>query len=180
MRKEKEKKLAERWHHCPCGALAQRDLFRTYLESDVNKETLDISQAKKAWVAGQPLLQRAISKLKKQVIGTSRLASSGLGQRQSLSHAKENMKVVEAIDVVGKEGNFYSESYRETACLFLKPPVFIRGGAQHLVNTLLLDIFERNLFTPFSEGVLMHTCMEELLYALLQQLLQQLGQAERQ
>ena len=54
-------------------------------------------------MAAQPLLQRAMSKLKKQAIGKSRLASFGLGQRQSLSHAKENMKVAWAIDVVGKK-----------------------------------------------------------------------------
>ena len=37
------------------------------------------------------------------MIGKSRLASFGLGQRQSLSHAKENRKDVEAIDVVGQK-----------------------------------------------------------------------------
>ena len=101
--RKKKKKLAERWHHCPCGASAQRDLFSAYLASHVNKDKLDISQAEKDWVAAQPLLQRAMSKLNQQAIGKSRLASFGLGQRQSLSHAKENMKVVEAIDVVGKK-----------------------------------------------------------------------------
>ena len=80
--RKKKKKLAERWHHCPCGALAQRDLFSAYLASHVNKDTLDISQAKKAWVAAQPLLQRAMSKLNQQAIGKSRLASPCRAQKE--------------------------------------------------------------------------------------------------
>ena len=54
-----------------------------------------MSQAKQAWLAAQPLLQRAMSKLKKQAMGKSRLASFDLRQRHSLSRAKKNMKVVE-------------------------------------------------------------------------------------
>ena len=54
-------------------------------------------------MAAQPLLQRAMSRLNQQAIGSQRLASFGLGRRQSLSHAKENTKFVEAIDVVGQK-----------------------------------------------------------------------------
>ena len=100
---KEKKKLSLRWHQCPCGAAAQRDLFSAYLSQFVKNDILDISQAKEAWVAAQPLLQRAMSRLNQQAIGSERLASFGLGRRQSLSHAKENMKFVEAIDVVGQK-----------------------------------------------------------------------------
>ena len=102
-KRKQKKKLSERWHRCPCGVVAQRDLFSAYLARFVEKDTLDISQAKQAWVAAQPLLQHAISRLNQQAIGKSRLASFGLSQRQSLSHAKENRRDVEAIDVVGQK-----------------------------------------------------------------------------
>ena len=102
-KRKQKKKLSERWHRCPCGVIAQRDLFSAYLARFVEKDKLDISQAKQAWVAAQPLLQHAISRLNQQAIGKSRLASFGLGQRQSLSHAKENRRDVEAIDVVGQK-----------------------------------------------------------------------------
>ena len=103
LRKKKKKKLAQRWHCCPCGVTAQRDLFSAYLARFVEKDILDISQAKQAWVAAQPLLQHAMSRLNQQAIGKSRLASFGFGQRQSVSHAKENRRDVEAIDVVGQK-----------------------------------------------------------------------------
>ena len=44
-----------------------------------------------------------MSRLNQQAIGSQRLASFGLGRRQSLSHVKENTKFVEAIDVVGQK-----------------------------------------------------------------------------
>ena len=101
--RKKKKKLGQRWHHCPCGVIAQRDLFSAYLSQFITNDTLDISQAKEIWVAAQPLLKRAISRLNQQTIGSPRLASFGLSRRQSLSHAKENTKFVEATDVVGQK-----------------------------------------------------------------------------
>jgi putative transposase len=55
------KRLSQRWHWCPCGVSAQRDLFSAFLARWVHSETslLDAGQAHAAWPAGEPLLQAA-------------------------------------------------------------------------------------------------------------------------
>jgi len=57
----KKKARAERWHVCPCGASAQRDLFSAYLARFVDPETslLDVGQAQAAWPGWEPTLQAA-------------------------------------------------------------------------------------------------------------------------
>jgi putative transposase len=57
----KKKARAERWHVCPCGASAQRDLFSAYLARFVDRETslLDADQAQAAWSGWEPTLQAA-------------------------------------------------------------------------------------------------------------------------
>ena len=98
---QKKKKLSERWHNCFCGVRAQRDLFSAHLARHVNNEHLDTNQAKMAWTAAEPLLERAVSRLEQLVNGKARLSSFGFSQRQSRSHAKEGSLPVEAADVVG-------------------------------------------------------------------------------
>src|SRR5258706_7452656 len=57
----KKKTRSERWHTCPCGASAQRDLFSAYLARFVHPDTslLDAGQAHAAWPGWEPTLQAA-------------------------------------------------------------------------------------------------------------------------
>src|SRR5260221_2452349 len=57
----KKKARSERWHTCPCGASAQRDLFSAYLARFVDPDTslLDASQTHAAWPGWEPTLQAA-------------------------------------------------------------------------------------------------------------------------
>ena len=96
----KKKKLSQRWHECACGARAQRDLFSAHLACHVKNNRLDIEQASIAWPAVEPLLERAVSRLKELTSGKNLFSSFGLGQRQRQSHAKERSLPVEAMDVV--------------------------------------------------------------------------------
>ena len=98
--KIKKKSLSERWHRCLCKVCAQRDLYSAYLALFVEEDRLSICQAKKAWPVAEPLLERAVFRLNQQAKGKVRLSSFGLGQRQSLSHVKEESLLAEAADVV--------------------------------------------------------------------------------
>ena len=95
-----KKALSERWHSCPCGVYAQRDLYSAFLARHVKNNTLDTHQAQVAWTAAEPLLERAVSRLEQSVNGKACLSSFGLNQRQNRSHAKERSPSVEAVDVV--------------------------------------------------------------------------------
>src|SRR5258707_14454864 len=57
----KKKARSERWHTCPCGASAQRDLFSAWLARFVHPATslLDAGQAREAWPGWEPTLQAA-------------------------------------------------------------------------------------------------------------------------
>jgi len=57
----KKKARAERWHTCPCGACAQRDLFSALLARFVDPDTslLNAGQAQAAWPGWEPTLQAA-------------------------------------------------------------------------------------------------------------------------
>jgi putative transposase len=57
----KKKARSERWHACPCGANAQRDLFSAWLARFVDPDTslLSVGQAHAAWPGWEPTLQAA-------------------------------------------------------------------------------------------------------------------------
>ncbi len=98
----KEKKsLKTRWHKCECKISAQRDLYSAFLARYVKNDTLDISQAKKAWPSANRLLEQAISRLNKTAIGSKRLSTFGLNQSQSGSLVKDRSIISDAKDVVG-------------------------------------------------------------------------------
>ena len=61
---------------------------------------LDTSQALKAWTGAGILLEQAVSNSNKTAKGKARLASFGLGQRQSGLSVKEKSMRHEALDVV--------------------------------------------------------------------------------
>ena len=52
----KKKARSDRWHVCPCGTSAQRDLFSAYLARFVHPESslLDAGQAREAWPGWEP------------------------------------------------------------------------------------------------------------------------------
>jgi len=60
----KKKARSERWHTCPCGACAQRDLFSAWLARFVHPATslLDAGQAHAAWPGWEPTLQAAYAR----------------------------------------------------------------------------------------------------------------------
>ena len=64
-----EKKGRKRWHTCPCGVEAQRDLYSAYLACFVEKDTLMADQAQKAWSGMDIALRTAMSELKRSIRG---------------------------------------------------------------------------------------------------------------
>ncbi len=64
-----KKKLSKRWHKCPCGIQAQRDLYSAYLACFVEKNTLMADQAQKAWSGMDIALRTAMSDLKQSIRG---------------------------------------------------------------------------------------------------------------
>jgi len=97
----KKKDLNQRWHKCDCKVKAQRDLYSAFLARYVKEDTLDISQAKKAWPSANRLLEQAISRLKQTAIGSQKLSSFGLNQTQSGSLVKDRSIISDTLDVVG-------------------------------------------------------------------------------
>ena len=64
-----KKALSKRWHRCSCGVEAQRDLFSAYLACFVEKDTLMVDQAQKAWSGMDVALRMAMSDLERSSSG---------------------------------------------------------------------------------------------------------------
>ena len=64
-----KKGLNARWKVCPCGVEEQRDLFSAYLACFVEKDTLMVDQAHKAWSGMDIVLRTAMSELKRSIRG---------------------------------------------------------------------------------------------------------------
>ena len=64
-----KKKLSQRWHKCTCGAQAQRDLYSAFLACFVEKDTLMVDQARKAWSGMDIALHTTMSELKRSIRG---------------------------------------------------------------------------------------------------------------
>ncbi len=116
----KKKPLSERWHRCPCGIEAQRDLYSAFLALHVHNEILDKPQANLAWAGAEPLLKQALSRLKQTAIGKQRLACFGLDQRQSCSPVEGGSADSEVRNVV--PGSNLRESFEELVCLAIRTP----------------------------------------------------------
>lgn len=98
---KQKKALKDRWHDCQqCGIQAQRDLYSAFLARFVQENKLDSSQALCAWPGAGILLEQAVSSLNETTISKTRLASFGLGQRQSCLSVKKESVSSEALDVV--------------------------------------------------------------------------------
>ena len=65
----RKKKLSERWHKCHCKVEAQRDLYSAYLACFVEKDTLMVDHAGKAWSGMDTALHTAVSELKRLIRG---------------------------------------------------------------------------------------------------------------
>ncbi len=55
-----KKSLSQRWHHCKCGVVAQRDLYSAFLAMCVEGEKLNAGQAAEAWPGVDTHLQAAL------------------------------------------------------------------------------------------------------------------------
>src|SRR5258708_34974480 len=78
----KKKTRSERWHTCPCGASAQRDLFSAWLARFVDPETslLDVGQAQAAWPGWKPTLQAAYERAIQNQPARGRRLPAALGR----------------------------------------------------------------------------------------------------
>ena len=108
----KKKPLSQRWHLCPCGIEAQRDLYSAFLALHVDKEHLDRSQATQAWASADSLLRQAVSRLEQTAKGKQRLACFGLSRRQSCLPVEDGSAISEVKDAVHENMSFM-ESFEE-------------------------------------------------------------------
>jgi putative transposase len=84
-----KKLLSQRWHDCPCGVCAQRDLYSAYLALHVRQYTkdekqvwrLDTESAREGWCAVEPLLRKAVSDVVQAANGGPLCASFGLSKK---------------------------------------------------------------------------------------------------
>jgi len=116
----KKKPLKQRHHICDCGAEAQRDLFSAHLARFCSNNTLDISQAKTAWPAAEPLLRRAMSRIIETASRGPLPASFGFSRRKSRSPVKDGSAGIEAVDVVIASNGY--ESHGEMSGLAVRTP----------------------------------------------------------
>ena len=82
--KHEKKPLQQRWHKCPCGTQAQRDLYSAYLACFVEKDKLMVDQARKAWSGMDIALHAAMNKIKRSSSGPLP-ASLGLSGSESVA-----------------------------------------------------------------------------------------------
>ena len=68
--RQEKKTRGKRWQKCPCGVVAQRDLFSAYLACFVEKDTLMVDQAQKAWSGMDIVLRTTMSELKRSTRGS--------------------------------------------------------------------------------------------------------------
>ena len=84
-----KKPLSQRWHDCPCGICAQRDLYSAYLALHVRHYTkdgnqvwrLDTESAREGWCAVESLLEKAVSDVEQAAKGGRLPASFGIRAR---------------------------------------------------------------------------------------------------
>lgn len=99
-----KKPLSQRWHECRCGVgPVQRDLYSAFLARFAEEETLDMRKANEAFPGAQPLLQRAMARVRHQAAnGGFTPASFGI-RRQSRSPVEDGSTSIEAAEAVRAE-----------------------------------------------------------------------------
>jgi hypothetical protein len=117
-----KKPLAQRWHRCACGIVAQRDLFSSFLARCVEGDALNAGLAIQLWPRVDYLLQAALSVI--QATSARHLpASFGLNRRQSCSLAEVYPTNGKALDVVTHVIHDVSRE-PERAVAAVEPPGF--------------------------------------------------------
>jgi putative transposase len=116
--KVEKKPLKQRHHVCDCGIETQRDLFSAHLARHCSNNTLDISRAKAAWPAAEPLLRRAMSRVKETASRGPMPASFGVSRRQSCSPVENGSTAIKVADVVARK----SESRKEMVGSAVRTP----------------------------------------------------------
>ncbi len=87
--------LGQRWHDCPCGVCAQRDLYSAFLGLHVhlckgeNGEVwrLDTETARTGWLVGESLLKKAVSDVVQTANGGLLPASFGVSKKPTRDRA---------------------------------------------------------------------------------------------
>ena len=124
-----KKPLSLRWHECPCGVSAQRDLYSAHLarfvyQAEDERYLLDAGQATAAWPGAEPLLRAAYEQGRQNnepARGPVRRSRPGRGR--SGSHAQGSGAKAEAGDVVAAAcGPAVRESPGEATVLTPRTP----------------------------------------------------------
>ena len=94
-----KKPLSLRWHDCPCGVCAQRDLYSAYLGLHVRQDNavwiLDTESARKDWCAVEPLLEKAVSGVMQAAKGGPLPASFGIRARDRAALSRKGAGTTE-------------------------------------------------------------------------------------
>ena len=132
-----KKPLSLRWHECPCGVGAQRDLYSAHLarfvyQTEDQRYLLDAGRAREAWPGAQPPLRAAIEQAKQaRKPARGPVARPIPARGQSGSHAPGCGAKAEARDVVGAaRRTAVPESPGKAAVLMPRTPGFSRGEVQ--------------------------------------------------
>ena len=102
-----KKPLSLRWHECPCGVSAQRDLYSAHLarfvyQTEDKRYLLDAGRACEAWPGAEPLLRAAFEQAKQDnEPARGPVPRPRPARGQSGSHAQGCGAKAEARDVVG-------------------------------------------------------------------------------
>ena len=94
-----KKPLSQRWHDCPCGVQAQRDLYSAYLGLHVREDDrvwmLDTESAREGWCAVESLLSQAVSGVVQAAKGRRLPASFGIRARDRAALAQSGAEAGE-------------------------------------------------------------------------------------
>jgi transposase len=97
-----KKPLKQRHHACSCCVEAQRDLFLAHLARHSSNNALDISQAKVAWPAAEPLQRRAMSRITETASRGPQPASFSISRRQSCSPVENGSITIKTLELLPK------------------------------------------------------------------------------
>lgn len=101
----RKKPLHERWHTCPCGASAQRDLYSAYLARFVDPETslLDAGRAQGAWPGAERRLRAAFEQAISNQPASGRHQPSSFGRGSHVPSQSGSLAVEEPTQVKSED-----------------------------------------------------------------------------
>jgi len=119
-----KKPLRQRWHDCPCGVCAQRDLYSAYLGLHVRKDgeswMLDTESAREDWCAVESLLEKAVSDVVQTAKGGPLPTSFGIRARDRAVLSRSGVAVLEE---------------DSGCCSHVAPATAARAGKTFITNT---------------------------------------------